>query len=810
MLEVQTLDNPSNTNIDYTAKDIQVLTGLQAIRRRPGMYIGSTDQRGLQHLIYEVLDNAVDEAMAGYCTHAEVIIQEDGSVRVTDNGRGIPVDVHPVTGKSAMETVFTTLHAGAKFGGGAYKVSGGLHGVGASVVNALSSWLTVQVYRDGKIYTQEHRRGIPVTEVQITGDGNRRGTIVSFLPDPEIFETTEFDFEDIRQHIMQVAFLNKGMHLRFLSHRHRDEHGRPREVNYYFEGGLSTFLKNANRKRTVLHAPFYMHREADTSIVECAIQYQDGYNEHIYSFANCIRTLEGGSHVTGFRSALTRVLNDYARKQGFFKDGQGNLTGDDTKEGLTAVISVKLTEPQFEGQTKTKLGNAEMKGLVDSLLGEELARYLEEHPVEAKAIIEKCLTSQRAREAARKARDLVIRKNALDGGSLPGKLADCSERNPELCELFIVEGESAGGSAKGGRDRRFQAILPIRGKILNVEKASAEKILSHNEIKALITALGASEGDEFDPSRLRYHKIIIMTDADVDGAHIRTLLLTFFYRRMKPLIEQGYLYIAQPPLYRVSRGRSFAYLYTDEEKDRWALETALRNVEVVSQDGQSRLTAKQLARLMPPLRALARGIAEMAGVGLPPDLTRALLAYSASQEIPFDWLNDAYMAQSWLGQALGVDSTVTQDPQTGDTLLSTDGAERPFTVKLFQSPVLRRCIDLYSQVKDVVAGGNYTLMRSEKEVATDVPWDRLAEELEKVQDTSGITIQRYKGLGEMNPDQLWETTMNPEKRTLLRVNLEQARDAIIENTFEELMGNEVGPRKSFIEKYARMVRNLDV
>jgi DNA gyrase subunit B len=423
-MEVQALDNT-----EYTAKDIQVLTGLQAIRRRPGMYIGSTDQRGLHHLVYEILDNAVDEAMAGYCSGAEVTIQEDGSVTVRDDGRGIPTDVHPTTGKSALETVLTTLHAGAKFDSGAYKVSGGLHGVGASVVNALSSRMQVEVCRDGQVFSQEYRRGAPITEVQVTGNGHRQGTSITFLPDKEIFDTTEYDFETLRQHFMQVSFLNKGMEIHFTSHKHRDEHGRYKEISYYFEGGLSTFLRHVNRKRNPLQpAPFYMLRNVNSSIVECAIQYQDGYNEQVYSFANCIRTMEGGTHLTGFRSALTRALNDYARKQNLLKDAQSNLSGDDTKEGLTAIISVKLTEPQFEGQTKTKLGNADMKGLVDSAVGEELSRYLEEHPIEAKRIIDKCLTTQRARDAARKARDLVMRKNALDGGSLPGKLADCSER----------------------------------------------------------------------------------------------------------------------------------------------------------------------------------------------------------------------------------------------------------------------------------------------------------------------------------------------------------------------------------------------
>ena len=805
-METQTMENT-----EYTAKDIQVLSGLQAIRRRPSMYIGSTDQQGLHHLVYELLDNAVDEAMAGFCTRATVTIQDDGSVKVSDNGRGIPTDIHPVTGRSALETVMTTLHAGAKFGGGAYKVSGGLHGVGASVVNALSSWMSVEVCRGGKVFFQEYQRGVPVADVREIGDGHRYGTTVTFMPDPQIFDTVEYDFAALRQHFMQVAFLNKGLEVGFVSHKHRDEYGRHQELTYYFEGGLSTFLAHVNRKRTVLQAtPFYMLRKVNGIIVECAIQYHDGYNEQVYSFANCIRTVEGGTHLTGFRSAITRVLNDYARKQNLLKDTQSNLTGDDTKEGLAAIISVKLTDPQFEGQTKTKLGNADAKGLVDSAVGEELSRYLEEHPTEAKRIIEKCSTTQSAREAARKARDLVIRKNALDGGSLPGKLADCSERDPGLCELFIVEGESAGGSAKMGRDRRFQAVLPLRGKILNVEKASADRILSHAEIRALITALGASEGDEFASEKLRYHKIIIMTDADVDGAHIRTLLLTFFYRRMRQLIEDGYLYVAQPPLYRVGRGRSASYKYSEEEKNRWVLETSLRNVEVSSEDDKVRLSGRELASALNPLKVLTAALAELEALGLPQDITKILLKRSDSFQIPFAGLGAAQAAQKWFAELSGFKTEVSHDPESGESYLYIDGVPRKVSVKLLESPLLHRCIDVYPQVKELVEGGSYTVVHREKEIASNIPWNELATILETAMDNSGITIQRYKGLGEMNPEQLWETTMDPEKRTILQVNMQAAKEAEIEETFIRLMGDDVQPRKSFIQAHARNVRNLDV
>ena len=640
----------------YTAKDIQVLEGLEAVRLRPGMYIGSTDQQGLQHLIYEVVDNSVDEAMVGQCTLVEITVGSDGSVRVSDDGRGIPVDIHPTTGRSALETVMTTLHAGAKFGGGAYKVSGGLHGVGASVVNGLSSHMKVDVRRDGFVYSQEYAEGIPVTgdvSKTVAEDGhNGTGTTVSFLPDGKIFPNIEYDFDALVDHFKEVAFLNRGLEVRFQSHWHAQQRNYDTQRSYYFDGGLASLVKNMNRHRKVLQEkPFYMFKTVDNTIVEAAIQYTSGYNESVLSFANCIGTAEGGTHLTGFRSALTRVINDYGRRQKLLRDDQPNLLGEDVREGLTAVISVKLTDPQFEGQTKTKLGNTEIKSIVESSVGEELALYLQEHPNEAKRLVEHCITAQKAREAARRARELVIRKNALDGSSLPGKLADCSERNPALSEIYIVEGESAGGSAKMGRDRRFQAILPLKGKILNVERVlrQPDKILGHEEIRAVIAALGTGEGDEFNGTKLRYHKVIIMTDADVDGSHIRTLLLTFFYRRMGALIDGGHLYIAQPPLYRVQAGKQVSYAFTDEEKD-------------------------QIVK-------------------------------------------------------------------------SIDGKRK-------------------------------------------------------------VEMQRYKGLGEMNPDQLWETTMNPTTRSMLQVCVEDVMEC--DDIFTTLMGDVVAPRKLFIQAHARTVKELDV
>jgi len=639
-------------NTAYTSKDIQVLEGLEAVRVRPGMYIGSTDQRGLHHLIFEVLDNSVDEAMAGFCTKVKISITDNGLIQISDDGRGIPVDVHPTTGKSGLETVMTTLHAGGKFGGGAYKVTGGLHGVGGSVVNALSSDLAAEVQRDGWMHRQEYVRGIPTGPVKREVKTTEHGTSIYFRPDSDIFPDIDYDFDILVNHFKEIAYLNKGLEINFKSFWHSSQRKGDVERTYFFDGGISNLVRSVNKNRKVMqNEPFYYQKHQDDTAVEVAIQYNDSFNEIVYSFANCINTQEGGSHLTGFRSALTRVINDYTRKQGYIKDDQPNLTGEDVREGLAAVISVKLANPQFEGQTKTKLGNAEVRSIVESVVSEGLSRYLESHPNDSKLVIEKCLTSQRAREAARKARELVIRKNALDGTSLPGKLADCAERDPSKSELYIVEGESAGGSAKMGRDRSFQAILPLKGKILNVERVlqQPDKILGHEEIRSIIAALGAGEGEDFDPSKIRYHKIIIMTDADVDGSHIRTLILTFFYRRMQSLIDAGYLYIAQPPLYRLQSGRNIQYAYSEEAKES----------HMESNNGRR-----------------------------------------------------------------------------------------------------------------------------------------------------NIQIQRYKGLGEMNPDQLWETTMNPESRQMLQVNIDDVME--VDGVFSTLMSEAVAPRKSFIQAHARSVTNLDV
>ncbi len=621
MTEEAAKDPPVSTNgrtrkargagTDYTAASIQVLEGLEAVRRRPGMYIGSTDERGLHHLVWEVVDNSIDEAMAGHATTIRVTIKTDGTVVVQDDGRGVPVGKHS-TGKDALEVVHTVLHAGGKFGGGGYKVSGGLHGVGVSVVNALSEWLRVESARDGSVWMQEYERGKPKAAVKKIGpQADRRGTTTLFRADPTMFSSTDYSFEVISERLRESAYLTKGVWITLVDERV------DRERSFYFEGGLESFVRHLNRNKEPLHdRPIYVERKEGSTAVEVALQYNDSYTENVLAFANNINTVDGGTHVTGFRAALTSSLNDWARRSGTLKDSDGNLSGDDVREGLTAVISVKLTDPQFEGQTKAKLGNAEVKGQVQTAVGEAIGQYLDENPADGRRIIEKCLTAARAREAARKARDLVLRKGALEGLSLPGKLADCQERDPARSELFIVEGDSAGGSAKAGRDRRFQAILPMFGKMLNVEKARLDKVLSSDKIRPLIIALGAGIGEGFDVSKIRYHRIILMSDADVDGAHIRTLLLTFFYRHMPEVIEAGYLYIAQPPLYRVSTGKVTKYAQSEKERDRIVKELNVKNITVQRFKGLGEMNAEQLwdTTMNPETRTLLRVDSENAAL----------------------------------------------------------------------------------------------------------------------------------------------------------------------------------------------------
>jgi len=580
----------TNHRSEYEASDIQVLEGLEAVRRRPGMYVGSTDIRGLHHLVYEVVDNSIDEAMAGECDHIEVTINKDLSVTVIDNGRGIPVGIQPDVQKSALEVVHTVLHAGGKFGSGSYKVASGLHGVGVSAVNALSEFLEVEVRREGKIHRQRYQRGDPVTPVEVIGKSKETGTKTTFLADVTIFKKIDFKYQTLAQRFREMAFLTKGLTIHFVDMRN----GGRDEMTFYFEGGVTSFVRYLNRNRNVLHPPFHVERQIDDTLVEVAAQYTDGYSESIYAFANNINTVDGGTHMTGFRSAMTRCLNDYARKSGLLKDSDPNFSGDDVREGLTAIVSVKMTDPQFESQTKAKLGNAEIVGQVTSVVGEAFSAWLAENTKEAKTIIEKALTASRARAAARQARDLVIRKSALESMSLPGKLADCSQRDPTQTELYIVEGDSAGGSAKQGRDRRFQAILPLRGKILNVEKSRLNRILGSKEIRALITALGTGIGQQFNVESLRYGRVIIMTDADVDGAHITTLLLTFFFRYMQPLIESGHLFIAQPPLYRIQAGKKHHYVYSEDEKDKLLKKLKSSNIGLQRYKGLGEMNPSQL------------------------------------------------------------------------------------------------------------------------------------------------------------------------------------------------------------------------
>lgn len=583
--------NDKQSNGRYGAEEIQVLEGLEAVRRRPSMYIGSTSSRGLHHLVYEVVDNSIDEAMAGFCDRIEIILNQDDSVTIIDNGRGIPVDIHPKVGLPAVQVALTMLHAGGKFGGGGYKVSGGLHGVGVSVVNALSQWLEVEVRRDERVYLQKYERGVPVTDLKITGKSKSTGTKITFKPDHEIFEELVFNHDILSQRLRELSFLNMGIKIILRDKRVENEI----ETIFQHDGGIRDYVKYLNKNKTPLHSkPIYFQKQKDNVLVEIALQYTDVYVENIYSYANNINTIDGGTHEVGFKAALTRVINDYGRKYNLLKNGTGNLSGEDIREGLTAIISVKVPDPQFEGQTKTKLGNSEVRGIVDNVMGEGLTTFLEETPSVSKRILEKALTASRARDAARKARELTRRKSALESSTLPGKLADCSDRDPTISELYLVEGDSAGGSAKQGRDRRFQAILPLRGKILNVEKARLDRILGNEEIRAMITAMGTGIGEEFDISKARYHKLILMSDADVDGAHIRTLLLTFFYRYMRPLIEAGYVFIAQPPLYRVKKGRTDKYIYNDAELEQYLQEIGREGISIQRYKGLGEMNATQL------------------------------------------------------------------------------------------------------------------------------------------------------------------------------------------------------------------------
>jgi DNA gyrase subunit B len=789
---------------EYGADSIKVLEGLAAVRKRPSMYIGSTSSSGLHHLVYEIVDNAIDEALAGYCDNVIVTINTDGSVTVVDNGRGIPTDLMPSEGKSAAEVVMTVLHAGGKFDNESYKVSGGLHGVGVSVVNALSKWLELEIRRDGKVWRQSYRRGDPQGPLAATGETKKRGTKITFMPDEEIFETTEYSFDVLSQRLRELAFLNAGVRIKIT-----DERVENKFHEFFYEGGINSFVEYLNRNKTALHPkPIYIKGEKGGVETEVSMQYNDTYDEKIFTFANNINTHEGGTHLAGFKAALTRTMNSYAGANNLLKNAKVTISGEDLREGLTCVISVKIPQPQFEGQTKTKLGNSEVKGYVETLLNDKLAQFLEENPQIAKRILEKSIEAARAREAARKARDLTRRKGALDMGGLPGKLADCQEKDPAQCELYLVEGDSAGGSAKQGRDRKFQAILPLKGKILNVEKARFDKMISSQEIRTLITALGTSIGkEEFDISKLRYQRIIVMTDADVDGSHILTLLLTFFYRNMQELIQRGYLYIAQPPLYKVKRGKKEMYLKNEAAMQNFLLEEGSEDLTLRLEKGDRTYIGKQIIPVIKQFtenraifdKVVKKGIAgDLLSLAIRSNVPAGLEEFSALE--PY---LDAMKALS-----SGSDYQVEEDRITfriGNIRAVIDHQ----VLSVLSTHEYELLVENHRRVVETMADGKAFLEQLEGGkllFETDNHEDLLTFFMEYAK--KGLAIQRYKGLGEMNPEQLWETTMNPENRVLLQVKIEDVVES--DEIFTILMGDQVEPRREFIENNALNVVNLDI
>jgi len=794
----------------YDSSSIKVLEGLEAVRLRPAMYIGSTGEAGLHHLVYEVVDNSVDEALAGYATEVNVVIHDDDSVTVIDNGRGIPVDMHTDEGMSAAEVVMTKLHAGGKFDSNSYKVSGGLHGVGVSVVNALSERLDLEIWRDGGTWTQEYGRGVPKAPLEKMGKAGRKtGTKVTFKPDGSIMDVTKFNFDTLATRLRELAFLNKGLKITLTDEREEPA----RESEFLFNGGIAEFIKHLNRGKNVLHdKPIYFEGERELSqgvlAMEVALQYNDSYSESVFSFANNINTVDGGSHLSGFRSALTRTINAAGQQAGLFKDVKENLTGDDVREGLTAVVSVKLPQPQFEGQTKGKL-NSDIQGYVVQLINEKLGEFFDKNPGVMRKIVSKAIDAARAREAARKARDLTRRKGALDSGGLPGKLADCQERDPERCELFLVEGESAGGTAKSGRDRRYQAILPLKGKILNVEKARYDKMLGHEEIRAMITAIGAGIGkDDFDASKIRYGKIIIMTDADVDGSHIRTLLLTFFFRHMQELIKRGHIFVAQPPLYRIKKGKSEKYIKDDKEFTREILRRATENLKVeltdkaVLEGTELRNYLMSLDELQLAWRRLERRLREPRVVEI---LARADLALDSKADFTDEKnlraVYDALKEQK-------IETEIKREEEHSAWMVTykdPTNAERTVNLELASAPEYRRLRALAKQTAKFNRPPFVVVRENHRE--TLAGWRELLAHV-KNEGTREVTIQRYKGLGEMNAGQLWETTMNIETRTLLKISLEDL--VLSDQIFTTLMGEDVESRRKFIEDNALDVRNLDV
>jgi len=795
---------------DYGASQIKVLEGLEAVRKRPGMYIGDTAERGLHHLVFEVVDNSVDEALAGHCNNIHVTLHVDNSVTVIDNGRGIPTEIHPTEGVSAAQVVLTKLHAGGKFDKGAYRVSGGLHGVGVSVVNALSENLEIEIKRGGKVYLQKYHRGEPEADLSEVGRSTERGTRVTFKPDNQIFESREFSFDLLSQRLRELAFLNPGLHISI-----EDEREPAKRHDFHYEGGIVSFVEHLGLAKTPLHSKvIYLRGEKDGTEAEIALQWNEGYAENIYSFANNISTVEGGTHLIGLKAALTRTVNSYTIANGLLKKDQEGLQGEDIREGLTAVISAKVPEPQFEGQTKTKLGNSDVKGFIEALVNERLGAYFEEHPAEAKRIGQKCIEASRAREAARKARELTRRKGALDSGSLPGKLADCQEKDPAKSEIFLVEGDSAGGSAKQGRDRRTQAILPLRGKILNVEKARFDKMLSSQEIRLMISALGAGVGkEETDLAKLRYHKIILMTDADVDGSHIRTLLLTFFYRQLPGILENGYLYIAQPPLFRVRKGKAERYLRDESALDDFLIDLAIENLRVGT------LTGGELKAWVKTFLHCEKLLDIVERKGRDRRLVSALLNQS---EFSLDVLKDRprleevltateAAVQSSTPELLPVSFSLEEDSEiegyriVAATGVNGSGVQTVLDSDFLLSPEVQEIIKLLG---DLRTGGTSPFTLFDQEEQTVLGSQKEVVEAILTRARQGVEMQRYKGLGEMNPEQLWETTMNPETRTLLQVRIEDAYEA--DEIFSTLMGDEVEPRRRFIEENALAVKNLDI
>ena len=820
-------------NSKYTSEEITVLKGLEAVRKRPGMYIGTTGLEGVQHLIHEIVDNSVDESMAGFCDTVEIILNSDGSVTVSDNGRGIPVDVKKGTGKSALEIVMTTLHAGGKFESKSYQVSGGLHGVGASVVNALSESLTVSVKRDGFLHEQKYSRGKIITEIEKTpldaSIKNETGTTITFMPDIEIFKTIDYSFKNITTRFKEMAYLNPGLTIRFRSDFHQDLWP-SNQISYMFTGGVQSFVRSLNRSRTPIHpniasingklSPDDAKSKVETPvIVDIAFQYNETFQENVLSFANCIVTPEGGTHLTGFRRSLTRAINNYGKKNGILKDDLKDVSGEDVREGLMAVISVKLGEPQFEGQTKAKLGNPEIESAVTSLMTQQLTEYLEDNPNDAKSILEKAATAARAREAAKKARDLVIRKNAMEGGALPGKLADCSEKDPAKSELFLVEGDSAGGSAKQGRDRNFQAILPLRGKILNVEKARPDKMLGHAEIAALITATGTGIGvEDYDASKLRYHKIVIMTDADVDGAHIRTLLLTFFYRNMPQLIGDGNLFIAQPPLYKGNKGKSSQWLYSESEKDAWLAEKVFGKIKIVSSKSPDKKIEKgDLGIFSSNIKDYLDSFKGLESLEIPSLVIEKLISDPEYSNLEFyskpGPASSPSQPQASFDDLLNNESEEVVIEDSGE--VENEPIEMTHNIEgyevsknIYEHPTVNRLRKIYEEIGEFISEENFDVFKGSELISSKVSWKEVPEILESNAENSGVNIQRYKGLGEMNADQLWETTMDPENRVLLQVTSEDATAA--DDLFRKLMGDDVEPRRRFIQTNALEAKNIDI